>query len=341
MFRFSIWLPLALALVLTACLPGSPGSGLQPTAIEMTAVVETVDPVIITDLPPDFTPPPTPLEPTQTPIPTLSGGLSPTELKFRVLEQYPDLFFCDPDYYPVANADEMVLALQRFPGIQANAEELEAILAHTNLVGRSDFTDDQKLLIYRAHKRLRAIPFELAGEAYRFQIQVAKTEGEGQPITGLIDAEGSITEIERIPSIAACPICLAAGTMIDTPAGPLPVQELRPGMPVWTMDAAGERVARPLISVGKTVVPASHQVVHLQLEDGREAWISPGHPTADGRSVGQLKAGDRLDGSRILSVQRVHYTGSATYDLLPAGETGVYWANGILLASSLDLPAVH
>jgi hypothetical protein len=300
----------------------------------MTAVIETVEPV--TDLPPDYTPPPASAGPTQTPIPTLPGGFGPAELKYRVLSEFPDFFFCDPDYYPVARDDELALALQRFPEIQAKAEEFNAILAHNNLAGQSEFTDDQKLLIYRQHKRLSALFFELAGDAYRFQIQVAKTEGEGELVAGSIDANGSITVLERTPSIATCPICLAAGTLIDTPAGLIPVQDLRPGMLVWTLDAAGERLARPLFQVGKTVVPTSHRVVHLKLADGRQLWVSPGHPTTDGRRAGRLKAGDSLDGSLVLSAQRIPYAGAATYDLLPAGNTGAYWANGILLASSLN-----
>jgi len=39
-------------------------------------------------------------------------------------------------------------------------------------------------------------------------------------ITGLIDSQGQITIEKREPSIFACPICLAAGTLIDTPAAP-------------------------------------------------------------------------------------------------------------------------
>src|SRR6185295_5121682 len=52
-----------------------------------------------------------------TPIPLLSSGLTPTELKYQLLARYPGLFFCDPDYYPVAHDDEAVLAAQRFPRI--------------------------------------------------------------------------------------------------------------------------------------------------------------------------------------------------------------------------------
>jgi len=261
--------------------------------------------------------------------------LGPTELKYRLLAQYPDFFFCDPDYYPIAREDELQLALQRFPELQANAEEFNAILAHNNLSGTSTFTNDQKLLIYQDHKKLAAIPFELRGNSYQFQIQAAKTEGQGELITGLVDSQGAITVLQSTPSCATCPICLASGTLIDTPAGPLPVERLRPGMLVWTEDAAGSRIARPLVQIGRTIVPANHRMVHLVLEDGRQLWVSPGHPTPAGLTVGQLRVGDVFSGGVIRSVERVRYRGSDTYDLLPAGDTGFYWANGILLASTL------
>jgi len=48
-----------------------------------------------------------------------------------------------------------------------------------------------------------------------------------------------------------------------------------------------------------------------------------------------LAVGDELDRSRITLWELVPYSGSRTYDLLPAGPTGMYWANGILLASTL------
>ncbi len=334
-------------LFLAACAPVKSGTSAAPTPIVITGSVSTtsfgtVEPVIITGLPPDYTPPPTPMLSSATPLPTLAGGLGPSELKYRVLAAYPDLFFCDPDYYPVAFEDELVLARQRFPELQANPEEFAAILAHNNLADGAMFTDEQKLLIYRAHKKLAAVPFTLSGEAYQFQIQVAQTEGAGELITGIIDGQGAITEVERTPSFTTCPICLAASTLIDTPAGPLPVEKLRAGMLVWTVDVAGRRVAQPLVRVGKTFVPANHQVVHIKLEDGRELWVSPGHPTAGGVPVGRLKVGDSIDGGTIISTHSIRYTGTATYDLLPDGETGYYWANGVLLASTLkadtDLP---
>jgi hypothetical protein len=76
-------------------------------------------------------------------------------------------------------------------------------------------------------------------------------------------------------------------------------------------------------------------MVHLKLADGRELLASPGHRTADGRPLGALSVGDRLDGSTVTQWELVPYAGDRTYDLLPAGPNGTYWANGILLSSTL------
>jgi hypothetical protein len=342
MNRLPLLLALCLVTVLAACARAAPGTAPAgfPTPIVgaisvSTAAVATVMPVLITSLPSDSTPPPTSVPPTQTPIPPLPGGIGPTELKYRLLAQFPDLFFCDPDFYPVARADETDLARQLFPELQANLEEFNTILSHNHLAVLPTYTDQQKLLVYREHKKLAAVIFERAGEGYHFQLQVLNTGGKGESITGVINGKGEITVEQRTHSIATCPICLAEGTLIDTPSGPVPVQDLRPGMLVWTEHRAGGRVAKRVLQIGKTVVPSTHQVVHLILDDGRELWVSPGHPTADGRRVGQLRAGDQLDGGTIRSASLERYPTYAVYDLLPAGETGFYWADGILLSSTL------
>jgi hypothetical protein len=295
-------------------------------------------PVVITVLADNGTPQPAGTSlpaPSPTPIPTLASGLSPTELKFHVLAAFPDLFFCDPDFYPVARNDEADLAEQRFPEMQANQEEFQAILDHNNLAGHTAFSADQKLLVYREHKKLAAIHFELKGDKYQFQLQTKDASGQGQLITGLIDGQGAISAQQSQPSYATCPICLSAQTQIDTPRGPVAVIDLRPGDLVWTVDAAGARAAAPILQTGHVPVPAAHQMVHVTLDDGRQLLASPGHPTADGRSLGQLALGNLLDGARIIQLERVTYGQPATYDLLPAGPTGFYWANGILMGSTL------
>jgi len=323
-----------LAILIAACAPIIPesGSGVS-TPIVMTAQVSTIV-VAAAGTSPTEGPFTTPVPPT--PIPTLpSATLSLTELKYKVLEQFPEFFFCDPDFYPIARADEADLVTQQFPELQANPEEFQAILRHNGLSGSTTFTDDQKLLIYREHKKLNAIFFELVNDKYQFQIQTGSEGQQGSFITGTIDGTGSIEVQKQEPGFPTCPICLAEGTLIDTPGGPVPVENLRVGDPVWTMNGSGERVSGTILRTSRVPVPARHQVIHIVLSDGRELWASPGHPTADGKTLGDLKVNDLLDEAQVVKVEPIRYTGIATYDLLPSGVTGFYWANGILIGSTL------
>jgi len=132
-----------------------------------------------------------------------------------------------------------------------------------------------------------------------------------------------------------CPICLAENTLIDTPAGAIPIQQLEKGIAIWTVNGLGDRVPAMIIATAKTPVPSTHQVIHLVLDDGREIFASPGHLTGDGRTMGDLSIGDLLDGGRVATAEGVLYQKDYTYDVLPSGATGFYWANGILLDSTL------
>jgi len=329
-----IVLTVVLAVFLGACAPGVPESGQGvSTPVIITAEVSTVLPATLGP-PPTEGPSPTPVP--ATPIPSLPfASLSPTELKYRVLDQFPDFFFCDPDYYPVAQADEMELAQARFPELQANREEFEVILDRHGLSGNSTFTDDEELLIYREHKKLNAIFFQVVGNQYQFQIQTGTEGQQGSFITGTIDGNGSIDIQKQEQSFPTCPICLAEGTLIDTPQGLIAVQDLRLGDSVWTMDKSGDRVAATIVRTSRVPVPTRHQVIHVILSDGRELWASPGHPTAYGRILDDLEVNDLLDGARVIGMRRLSYGETATYDLLPSGDTGFYWANGILMGSTL------
>ena len=133
----------------------------------------------------------------------------------------------------------------------------------------------------------------------------------------------------------SCPICLAGNTFIDTPSGLIAVKDLRVGMSVWTIDKSGKRVSGVVVKTSKTPVSRTHQMIHLILNDGRELFVSPGHPTVDGRMVGDFIVNDFYDGARVTASGLVAYDDTATYDILPSGETGFYWANGILLGSTL------
>ncbi len=137
------------------------------------------------------------------------------------------------------------------------------------------------------------------------------------------------------PPLGGCPICLAGNTLIDTPSGLVLVKDLQVGVSIWTTDKTGQRVSGVITKTSKVRVPLTHQMVHLVLNDGRELFVSPGHPTIDGRTVGDFAPGDLYHDASVISTERVSYGQSATYDILPSGDTGFYWANGILLDSTL------
>lgn len=320
-----------LTALLSACTSASTGEEIF-TPIVMTAEVSTV----ISDAGGTRQPFATPKPPTS--IPTLAGGMSLTELKYRVLEEFPDFFFCDPDFYPIAREDEMIPAQQAFPEIQANQEEFQAILTRLGLAEAATFTDEQKLQIYREHKKLNAILFQPTGDKYQFHIQTGSEGQQGSVITGTVNGSGSIDVLQREQGFPTCPICLAAGTLIDTPRGLVRVEGLEEGDPVWTVDDAGRRVPSTITQTGRMQVPADHHMIHVILSDGREIWASAGHPTSDGRRLGDLETGHVLDGARIIQLKREPYDDAYTFDILPAGATGFYWANGILIGSTLASP---
>lgn len=139
----------------------------------------------------------------------------------------------------------------------------------------------------------------------------------------------------RDGKVHPCPICLPAGARIAAPGGDVRAGDVREGMLVWSLDASGRRVAARVALVGATPVGAAHTLVRVALDDGRVVSASEGHPTADGVSLGAVMAGDRIDGARVIAVARVPYRGERTVDFLPDSATGIYWADGVPLRSTL------
>jgi hypothetical protein len=259
------------------------------------------------------------------------------QLKFHVLDKAGPPNYCDPDLYPIARAGgEQANAIATYPQIQADSQLYNAILDHEHLPF-GDLTDAQKLTVYRAYKLLRALTITASGDHYTFKYRA--TVGDSiKLVSGSVTPYGDVTITSQTPSgPLPCPICLAAATLIATPSGAVRVTDIKAGMLVWTATPDGSRVAAPVLEVGSTPVPAGHLMVHLVLADGRDLLASPGHRTADGRPLGALAVGDSLDHSTVTLWELVPYAGDRTYDLLPAGPTGTYLADGIPLASTLTI----
>ena len=332
------------ALLLLVAIVGCGGaatlSSSGPSATAETATITPAGTVTATSITGTIVPGTLPPNPTPTTSPTPSpapGGLTQAQLRYRLVDRFGPLAFCDPDYYPLARGDEQALAHERLPLIQQDAPTFSAILSHLGIAATSSYTSDQELAIYRQWKMLRALALDQVPSGFHFlAIFGSVSTQQGSRVDGTIDQQGNITVASATPSgPPPCPICLARGTRIATPAGDIAVDHLKVGDMVWTRDPSGARVAVPLVETGSTPVPTTHRVVHLVLSDGRTVDVSPGHPTADGRKVGDLAGGDTYDAATVQSAELVPYNGGATFDVLPAGATGVYWANGVLLGSTL------
>lgn len=132
-----------------------------------------------------------------------------------------------------------------------------------------------------------------------------------------------------------CPVCLASNTKISTPQGTITVTKLQTGMEVWSVDTNGKKIKSKIIKTGNMEVLTTHHVVHIVLSDGRQLWVSPNHPTATGIKVGDIHSGNTYDNALVTSAELVAYWDTKTYDILPDSETGFYFANGILMGSTL------
>ena len=78
----------------------------------------------------------------------------------------------------------------------ANAAEFSAILEHLGLPQKTDYTDAEKLAIYREHKELtRAIQMALSGSVYDYTLRTG--QNQGYVINGTITPTGKIIEKNR------------------------------------------------------------------------------------------------------------------------------------------------
>ena len=129
--------------------------------------------------------------------------------------------------------------------------------------------------------------------------------------------------------------CLPPDARVLTPTGEVELHRLRAGDAVVSLSPDGRRVRAIVLRVAAQSVVAAHEMIELRLEGGRTIRGSALHPLADGRLLGELTRGVQVDGSAVISAGRVPFSGDATWDLLPSGETGIYFVNGIPLRTTL------
>ena len=273
--------------------------------------------------------------PSGAPSPSLGADLGRAELRYRLIDEFGRPAFCDPDMYPVGR-DEVQAMRERFPQVEQDGETVAVILDRLRIPRDAQLTEKQRLAVYRDWKVLESIPLEGPDRAFSMLVQLDQATGAGVRVTGTIGLDGTVTISSQEPgALLQCPICLAAGARIAVPGGDVAIEDVRPGLAVWSVDPAGRRIPATVIRIGRTPVPQDHAVVRLVLADGRVVRASPGHPLVDGRELGSLGAGDLVDGSTVIVATLERYDAGFTYDLLASGPTGAYIADGVILASTL------
>jgi predicted lipid-binding transport protein (Tim44 family) len=131
--------------------------------------------------------------------------------------------------------------------------------------------------------------------------------------------------------------CLAKGTPILTPQGPVPIDQLHPGDAVWTL------------SQGHLIPGSVQAITEVQAEEfvelnaaGCTLQVTPEHPfqITPGvfRQASTLQPGDILyafrDGAirqtKLVSIQKLHFPAHSAFNLLVT-PGGTYLANGIVV----------
>lgn len=256
------------------------------------------------------------------------------ELKFAVLDKVGDPLVCtgwglpNPRFSPYTE----------YPGIVRDLPTYLAILRHTELPP-GPLTDDQVVTVYRTWLKVRTVDLEWRGGDYDFKVFLgpSPSSAERSDTVGRVDLFGRVYDVRKGPDMGACPICLPAGTLVATPNGPAAVQRLEVGSRVWSADNEGRRVEAVVErAVTRHDAPGS-TLVHLVLSDGRELTASAPHRLRDGRTIGSLQNGDSVDGARVEAFEVVPDQAGNTYDILPSGDTGDYWVDGMLVRSTLRI----
>lgn len=128
-------------------------------------------------------------------------------------------------------------------------------------------------------------------------------------------------------------VCASPDTPIATPSGERRLADLRVGDLVYSVDGAQIRPV-PIVRVNRVPV-SNHRVLRITFAGGAAIEMSAGHPTADGRPLAALRPGDDLEGATVVGIENIPYVHAHTYDILPASESGAYFASGVLIGSTL------
>jgi hypothetical protein len=138
---------------------------------------------------------------------------------------------------------------------------------------------------------------------------------------------------------------LSGETLISTRRGEIPISLLTAADSIYAGDRKGDSAGFSSIrALNKVQVSPYCEMICVKLADGRQLTCGASHGNFIGEHSSEyfegVKVGDKLQGSKVTSVERINYEGEYVYDVLPLGTNlyywcAEYWANGIRVKSPM------
>ena len=111
--------------------------------------------------------------------------------------------------------------------------------------------------------------------------------------------------------------CFVAGTMIDTPNGPVQIEQLQVGQSVYAYDTEKDKLVESVVAR----VWVHHQKLFrtLLLPDGRTLGVTENHPVYSATQKRYVPAGTLGPGTSLIRMQGANAQASVALDVLPDG----------------------
>ena len=120
-------------------------------------------------------------------------------------------------------------------------------------------------------------------------------------------------------------------TLISTPKGNVKISKIKFGDFVLSYNKEVVRV----IKISKVKVK-NHKVIRVKLDNDVVLKMNLDHPIGPiGPKFRDLMVGHEIDGHSVVLFKLIPYKEKYIYDILPQSRSGTYYANGILIGSSL------
>jgi len=170
----------------------------------------------------------------------------------------------------------------------------------------------------------------------RMQSELATTNRRDAFTSSLLNLGGQAGGTAAALYMYCCP----KGAMVRTPNGPVPIENIRKGDEVSSLNDQLQRVVVRVAEVVVRGVPSGHRLSSITFDDGSRLRVSPTHPMADGLLASELTEGTVYRGKLVAEYKTIPYLDRCTYDILPDTPSGLYWLDGILVGSTLNITEV-